>query len=85
MLKLPWKSALELESSAPAFSKAKCLSIRILSQVGCLIQPGVVLAILDLGLHDEDVEVRTHAVISMPVIVLLTGLDILTHMFNRLE
>ncbi|KAI3446300.1 hypothetical protein Pfo_002965 [Paulownia fortunei] len=84
LLKLPWNCAPSIIESHPHW-KAKCLSIRILSRIGCITQHGVDLDILDLGLHDGEEEVRTEAVISMPVIVLFSGFGFLTHMFNRLE
>lgn len=43
------------------------------------------LEILNLGLRDEEEEVRIEAVLSMPVIVLFSGFGCLPHMFNRLE
>ncbi|KAL6991969.1 non-specific serine,threonine protein kinase, partial [Sarracenia purpurea var. burkii] len=52
--------------------------------MGCILQSGTGLKVLDLGLQDEVEEVRTEAVISMPIIVLWYGLAILTHMFKRL-
>ncbi|KAL0334541.1 UNVERIFIED_CONTAM: Serine/threonine-protein kinase ATR [Sesamum radiatum] len=54
-------------------------------RIGCIAQHGLDLDILDLGLHDEEEEVRIQAVISMPVIVLVSGFRSLMHMFNRLE
>ncbi|KAL5788931.1 hypothetical protein ACOSP7_005880 [Xanthoceras sorbifolium] len=44
-----------------------------------------VLQVLDLALLDESEQVRIEAVVSVPVIVLWSGLDLLTHMFKRLE
>ncbi|KAL5856187.1 hypothetical protein ACOSQ4_005989 [Xanthoceras sorbifolium] len=44
-----------------------------------------VLQVLDLALLDESEQVRIEAVLSVPVIVLWSGLDLLTHMFKRLE
>ncbi|PIA56742.1 hypothetical protein AQUCO_00700831v1 [Aquilegia coerulea] len=63
----------------------KCLSIQCLSIIGVGLTNENVLEVLDLALHDEAKEVRVEAVISMPVIVLCSGLGILTHMFERLE
>ncbi|KAG8368042.1 hypothetical protein BUALT_Bualt15G0004300 [Buddleja alternifolia] len=83
VLKLPWNCPPLIASHPPW--KAKCLSIRILSRVGCITQQGVDLDILDLGLCHEEEEVRIEAVISMPVIVLCAGFGFLTPMFNRLE
>ncbi|KAL0383893.1 UNVERIFIED_CONTAM: Serine/threonine-protein kinase ATR [Sesamum radiatum] len=84
VLKVPWSSGASMIESHPPW-KAKYLSIRILSRIGCVGQHGLDLDILDLGLHDEEEEVRIQAVISMPVIVLVSGFGSLMHMFNRLE
>ncbi|KAK6118684.1 hypothetical protein DH2020_047597 [Rehmannia glutinosa] len=83
VLKLPWNCARAIIESDPPW-KEKCLSIRILSRVGCVTQHRVDLDILDLGLQNEAEEVRIEAVISMPVIVLFSGFGFLPHMFNRL-
>ncbi|XP_051147175.1 serine/threonine-protein kinase ATR isoform X2 [Andrographis paniculata] len=86
VLRLPWTCASSITESCDLASwKAKCLSIRILSKIGCITWQGVDLDILDLGLCDEEVEVRIEAIISMPVIVLFAGADFLMPMFNRLE
>ncbi|KAL6965637.1 non-specific serine,threonine protein kinase [Sarracenia purpurea var. burkii] len=58
--------------------------VQVQSKMGCILQSGTDLKVLDLGLQDEVEEVRTEAVISMPIIVLWYGLAILTHMFKRL-
>ncbi|KAL0365707.1 UNVERIFIED_CONTAM: Serine/threonine-protein kinase ATR [Sesamum angustifolium] len=84
VLKVPWSCGASMIESHPPW-KAKYLSIRILSRIGCIAQHGLDLDILDLGLHDEEEEVRIQAVISMPVIVLVSGFRSLMHMFNRLE
>ncbi|KAL8556534.1 hypothetical protein ACS0TY_004111 [Phlomoides rotata] len=84
LLKLPWDCSLSIIESHPPW-KPKCLSIRIRSRVKCMTQHGVDLEILNLGLHDEDEEVRIEAVLSVPVIVLFSGFGCLPHMFNRLE
>ncbi|KAL0422946.1 UNVERIFIED_CONTAM: Serine/threonine-protein kinase ATR [Sesamum latifolium] len=84
VLKVPWSCGASMIESHPPW-KGKYLSIRILSRIGCIAQHGLDLDILDLGLHDEEEEVRIQAVISMPVIVLVSGFGSLMHMFNRLE
>ncbi|KAF5185097.1 serine/threonine-protein kinase ATR [Thalictrum thalictroides] len=82
LLKLPWTHSLVLDT---AQSQTKCLSIQSLSMIGVGLTNENVLEILDLALHDEAKEVRVEAVISMPVIVLCSGLGILAHVFERLE
>ncbi|KAL6494861.1 hypothetical protein OROGR_031661 [Orobanche gracilis] len=84
VLKLPWNCGHAITEFRPP-QKAKCLSIRILSRIVYTTEHSVDLDILDLGLHDEDEEVRIEAIISMPVIVLFSGFGFLPHMFNRLE
>ncbi|KAL7118480.1 hypothetical protein ACP275_02G004300 [Erythranthe tilingii] len=84
VLKLPWNCAPSVIESHPP-SKAKCLSCRIMSMIGSITLHGVDLDVLDLALHDKEEEVRIEAVISMPVIVVFSGFDFLTHMFTRLE
>ena len=65
--------------------RTKCLSVQGQSKIGPSLKTESILEVLDLGLHDEAVEVRIEAVISMPVIVLWSGLDVLIHVFRRLE
>ncbi|KAK4437595.1 Serine/threonine-protein kinase ATR [Sesamum alatum] len=84
VLKLPWNCGASIIESHPSW-KAKYMSIRILSRIGCISHHGLDLDILDLGLQDEEEEVRIQAVISIPVIVLVSGFGSLPHMFNRLE
>ncbi|KAL6952194.1 non-specific serine,threonine protein kinase [Sarracenia purpurea var. burkii] len=84
VLNLPWTHNLVIVEPHPPW-KTKCLSVQVLSKMGCILQSGTDLKVLDLGLQDEVEEVRTEAVISMPIIVLWSGLAILTHMFKRLQ
>lgn len=84
LLKRPWNYIPSIIESHPPW-KAKCFSIRVQSRAECIRQHKVDLDILDLGLHDEEEEVRIEAVTSMPVIVLLSGFGILPHVFKRLE
>ncbi|RVX21093.1 putative ribonuclease H protein [Vitis vinifera] len=65
--------------------RTKCLSVQVQSKIGPSLKTESILEVLDLGLHDEAVEVRIEAVISMPVIVLWSGLDVLRHVFRRLD
>lgn len=84
LLKLPWNSIPSMIESHPPW-KAKCFSIHIQSRAECIRHHEVDLDIMDLGLLDEEEEVRIEAVISMPMIVLLSGFVFLPHMFKRLE
>ena len=43
------------------------------------------MCVLDLGLHDEAEEVRTEAAISIPVMVLWSGLDVSSPVFEIME
>ena len=65
--------------------RTKCLSVQVQSKIGPSLKTESILEVLDLGLQDEADEVRIEAVISMLVIVLWSGLDVLRHIFRRLE
>ncbi|KAL7237094.1 hypothetical protein ACSBR1_020211 [Camellia fascicularis] len=84
LLKLPWTRTLVIAEPNPPW-KTKCLSVQVLSKMGCILKSESDFEVLDLGLQDEAEEVRTEAVISMPVIVLWSGFAILTHLFKRLQ
>ncbi|XP_027365272.1 serine/threonine-protein kinase ATR [Abrus precatorius] len=84
VLKLPWTHMLlAIDNHCPW--KAKCLSLQVVSKLGPKWNSEVVLEVLDLGLHDEAEEVRTEAAISMPVIVLWSGFDVSSPVFERME
>ncbi|GAU18055.1 hypothetical protein TSUD_51660, partial [Trifolium subterraneum] len=84
VLKLPWThTLLVIDNQLPW--KTKCLSLQVLSKLGPSLSSKVVLEVLDLGLHDEAEEVRTEAAITMPVMVLWSGLDISPPVFKRME
>ncbi|KAK4562116.1 hypothetical protein RGQ29_004827, partial [Quercus rubra] len=74
VLKLPWTHSLMVAEPHHPW-KTKCISV----------QTETDLEIMDFSLHDEVEEVRVEAVLSMPVIVLWSGLGLLTHIFRRLE
>lgn len=82
VLKLPWTHNLVI--SGPTW-KMKCLSLQVLSKMGCQLQSESHLSVLDLSFRDEVVEVRTEAVICMPLTVFWSGFAFLTHMFKRLQ
>lgn len=84
VLKLPWThTLLVIDNQLPW--KIKCLALQVLSKLGPSLSSEVVLDVLDLGLHDEAEEVRTEAAISLPVIVLWSGLDVSPSVFKRME
>ncbi|TKY50719.1 Serine/threonine-protein kinase ATR [Spatholobus suberectus] len=84
VLKLPWTHMLvAIDNHCPW--KTKCLSLQVVSKLGPSLNSKVVLEVLDLGLRDEAEEVRTEAVISMLVMVLWSGLDVLSPVFERME
>ncbi|KAL5713935.1 non-specific serine/threonine protein kinase [Ranunculus cassubicifolius] len=83
VLKLPWTHSIAI--SDQSLCMTKCLSIQALSKIGVGFEDEVILEVLDLALHDEIEEVRVEAVISMPVIVMCSGLGLLVHMLERLE
>ncbi|AES62926.2 Serine/Threonine-kinase ATR-like protein [Medicago truncatula] len=84
VLKLPWTHTLiAIDNQLPW--KIKCLSLQVLSKLGPGLSTEVVLEVLDLGLRDEAEEVRTEAAISMPVMVLWSGLDVSPPVFERME
>ncbi|KAL9238429.1 hypothetical protein vseg_012850 [Gypsophila vaccaria] len=82
LLKLPWTHSLvAIESHQPW--KAKCLSIKLLSQVGPKSESE--LGVLDLGLRDESEEVRIEAVIALPVIIVTSTFHALPLVFERIK
>lgn len=84
MLKLPWTHMLVgIDNNCPW--KTKCLSLQVVSKLGPSLNSKVVREVLDLGLHDEAEEVRTEAAISIPVMVLWSGLDVSSPVFEIME
>uniref|UniRef100_A0A2N9HIL2 Serine/threonine-protein kinase ATR n=1 Tax=Fagus sylvatica TaxID=28930 RepID=A0A2N9HIL2_FAGSY len=84
VLKLPWTHSLVVTEPHHPW-KTKCISVQVASKLCPSLKTETDLEILDFGLHDEVEEVRLEAVVSMPVIVLWSGLGVLTHIFRRLE
>ena len=81
LLKLPWTHS--VISSEP-LSKIKCISIRVASKLAeSKNEP--CLEVFDLGLNDEDEEVRSQAVASIPVVVFWSVLRVLSQILKRLE
>ncbi|XP_048234616.1 serine/threonine-protein kinase ATR isoform X1 [Ricinus communis] len=84
LLKLPWTHSHMVGGPHPPW-KAKCNSVQVVSKLGPSFKTESVMEVLDLGLHDGAEEVRLETIVSMPVIVLWSGLDVLAQMFKRLE
>lgn len=84
LLKLPWTHMLFATDNHCTW-KTKCLSLQVVSKLGPSLNNEVVLEFLDLGLRDEAEEVRAEAAISMPVMVLWSGLDVSSPVFKRME
>ncbi|KAF4391833.1 hypothetical protein G4B88_011476 [Cannabis sativa] len=84
-LKMEGRSKEEAWNDEPNnMRKTKCLSVQIASKLANSRSESD-LEVLDLGLHDEDEEVRIEAVMSIPVIAMWCGPQILSHTFRRLE
>ncbi|KAM6558479.1 hypothetical protein CsatA_027718 [Cannabis sativa] len=83
LIKLPWTHSV-IGSEPNNMRKTKCLSVQIASKLANSRSESD-LEVLDLGLHDEDEEVRIEAVMSIPVIAMWSGPQILSHTFRRLE
>ncbi|EXB24045.1 Serine/threonine-protein kinase ATR [Morus notabilis] len=83
LLKLPWTHSI-IGSEPKLLRKTKCISVQVASKLSdSRSEPD--LEVLDLGLHDEDEEVRSEAIISMPMIVMWSGLRILSRLLRRME
>ncbi|GAB2267814.1 hypothetical protein Dimus_002790 [Dionaea muscipula] len=81
VLKLPWTHSLEVvEVLHPC--RAKCLALRVLSKLSLTAMSQF--DVLEFGLMDEQDEVRTEAVTSLPFIILRSGFQALTIIFCRL-
>ncbi|XP_004231457.2 serine/threonine-protein kinase ATR isoform X1 [Solanum lycopersicum] len=83
LLRHPWTRSQSTDTYSS--SKAKILSLCVLSKIGPLLQGGNDLDILDLGLRDTAEDVKIEAVIAMPVILMWSGFGLLNHIFKRLE
>lgn len=81
LLKLPWTCS----SCDPShMKKRKCVSIQVASRLAGNLSE-FSLEVLDFGLHDEDEEVRSEAVVALPVVVFWSDLRVLSHVLKRLE
>lgn len=83
VLKIPWDHSFKAVEPCLLW-KTKCFCLRILSMMVTFSQNGSDLDILDLGLQDKAEEVRSEAVIAMPLIV-MWRFGTLTQIFKRLE
>lgn len=83
VLKLPWTHHVVVTEPHPP-RKAKCAALQVFSKLGQSMTESDS-EILDLALCDEFDEVRAEAVISLPLIVMWSGLGVLTNVFKRLE
>ncbi|KAI3441185.1 Non-specific serine/threonine protein kinase [Psidium guajava] len=84
VLKLPWTHAFAVSDPSPQW-KTKLYSVQILSKLGHSFAAESVLEILDLCLQDEAEDVVVEAIISMPIIVLSSGLAVMSSLFGRLK
>lgn len=84
VLKICWDHS-SMSAEPCLLWKTKCFCLKIISLIGYFSQSGSDLGILDLGLQDEAEEVRSEAVIVMPLIVILFRFDILPQIVKRLE
>lgn len=84
VLKLPWTHAFAVSDPSPQW-KTKVYSVQILSKLGHSFAAESILEILDLCLQDEAEDVVVEAIISMPIIVLSSGLAVMSSLFGRLK
>ncbi|KAI6701007.1 hypothetical protein NL676_015331 [Syzygium grande] len=84
ILKLPWTHAFAVSDPSPQW-KTKVYSVQILSKLGHSFAAESILEILDLCLQDEAEDVVVEAIISMPIIVLSSGLAVMSSLFGRLK
>ncbi|KAJ0089366.1 hypothetical protein Patl1_32855 [Pistacia atlantica] len=84
VLKLPWAQPIVVSEAHPPW-KTKCSAVRVFSKLGQNLTTESDFEILDLACRDESEEVRIEATICLPVVVLWSGLNVLPHIFKRLE
>lgn len=84
VLKLPWTHSLVVPKPHIPW-RAKLISVQVLSKLGPRFFTVNGFEVLDLALHDEVEEVRKEALLSMPLIVIWSGLGTLANMFRRIE
>ncbi|KAK8964692.1 Serine/threonine-protein kinase ATR [Platanthera guangdongensis] len=83
LLKLPWTNDSSISLADPIW-KIKCLSIQVLSKIFHW-SVGSNLEVLDMAITDEVEQVRKEAVVSLPVIILCSGHNMVEIIVRRLE
>ncbi|TQD75243.1 hypothetical protein C1H46_039206 [Malus baccata] len=78
VLRLPWTYPHVVPDPHPLW-KLKCISVQVACKLGHITSTETQLEVLDLGPHDEFEEVIIEAIISMPVIVMWSGIGWLPH------
>ncbi|KAK4850803.1 hypothetical protein QYF36_009904 [Acer negundo] len=73
VLKLAWTNPIVVSEPHPPW-KTKCIAVQVASKLGQSLTTESVLEVLDLALLNESEQVRIEAVLSLPVIVLWSGL-----------
>ncbi|KAI9186767.1 hypothetical protein LWI28_020672 [Acer negundo] len=73
VLKLAWTNPIVVSEPHPPW-KTKCIAVQVASNLGQSLTTESVLEVLDLALLDESEQVRIEALLSLPVIVLWSGL-----------
>lgn len=84
ILKIPWTHSFVGNQSHPLW-RIKCFSLQILTKIAFTVNSESDLAVFDLALHDEDENVKAEAVISLPILVLCSGLRLSVQMCKKLE
>ncbi|CAN1771051.1 Serine/threonine-protein kinase ATR [Linum perenne] len=84
VLKLPWTHTHVVSEPFPQW-KTKQISLQVAAKLGPKLTSEGFSDILDLGLKDEAAEVRSEAILSILVSILLCGIDLLPEIFKRLE
>ncbi|KAM1987180.1 hypothetical protein ACFX15_034478 [Malus domestica] len=83
ILKLPWTYPRVVPDPHPLW-KLKCISVQVACKLGNITSTETQLEVLDLSLHDEFEELIIEAIISMPMIVMWSGVGWLPHISRRL-
>ena len=65
--------------------KIKCLLIQTIAKVGNKLNAGCDLEVLDLAIRNGTAEVQNESIMSLPIIVLYSGPNMLGAMFRKLE
>jgi len=65
--------------------KIKCLLIQTIAKVGNKLNAGCDLEVLDLAIRNGTAEIQNESIMSLPIIVLYSGPNMLGAMFRKLE